>query len=87
MAITTAELCWLRMLLKNLKVVLSNPPRLWCDNLGAIALVSNPIYHARIKHIEVDYYFIREKYYIRILLLVTYPQQINMQTFLQRDSH
>jgi hypothetical protein len=39
----------------------SKPPQLWCDNLGAIALASNPIYHARTKHIKVDYHFIREK--------------------------
>jgi len=40
---------------------LSHPPTLWCDNLGALSLASNPVYHARIKHIEVDYHFIREK--------------------------
>jgi hypothetical protein len=61
MAITTAEISWLRMLLKELHIVLHTPPQLWCDNLGAIALASNPIYHARTKHIEVNYHFIREK--------------------------
>jgi hypothetical protein len=61
MAITTAKISWLRMLLKELEIVLHSPPQLWYDNLGAIALASNPIYHARTKHIEVDYNFIREK--------------------------
>jgi len=37
------------------------PPQLWCGNMGAIALASNSIYHARTKHMEVDYHFIREK--------------------------
>lgn len=36
-------------------------PTIWCDNLSAISLESNPIFHARTKHIEVDYHFIREK--------------------------
>lgn len=40
---------------------MSATPVLWCDNVGAIALASNPIFHPRTKHIEVDYRFIREK--------------------------
>ena len=61
MAITTADLYWIRMLLKDLHVPLVSPPTLWCDNVGALALASNPVFHARTKHIEVDYHFIREK--------------------------
>jgi hypothetical protein len=49
------------MLLKELCIFLHTPPILWCDNVSALALASNPIYHARTKHIEVDYHFIREK--------------------------
>ena len=36
------------------------PPRIWCDNVSALAIASNPIFHAHTKHIEVDYHFIRE---------------------------
>jgi hypothetical protein len=61
MAFATAELSWLRMLLKELQVPLLSPPKIWCDNLGAIALASNPIYHGRTKHVEINYHFIREK--------------------------
>jgi hypothetical protein len=31
------------------------------DNIGALSLSSNPMFHACTKHIEVDYHFIREK--------------------------
>ena len=34
---------------------------LWCDNVSALALAFNPVFHARTKHIEVDYHFVREK--------------------------
>lgn len=61
MALATTDLFWLRMLFKDLGIPLFSTPHLWCDNIGALALASNPIYHARTKHIEVDYHFIREK--------------------------
>jgi hypothetical protein len=61
LAITTAELFWLCMLFKDLGVSLPTTPVLWCDNISALALTSNPIFHARTKHIEVDYHFIQDK--------------------------
>ncbi|RVW58434.1 Retrovirus-related Pol polyprotein from transposon RE1 [Vitis vinifera] len=61
LAITTAELYWIRMLLKELHISLPTAPTIWCDNSGALALASNPVFHARTKHIEVDFHFIREK--------------------------
>ncbi|KAF5459136.1 hypothetical protein F2P56_023116 [Juglans regia] len=57
-AIATVDLYWLRMLLKELAIQLPSTPTIWCDNIGAIALASNPVFHARTKHVEVDYHFI-----------------------------
>jgi hypothetical protein len=34
---------------------------IFCDNLSSISLAENPIFHARTKHIEVHYHYIREK--------------------------
>ncbi|MCO5611913.1 hypothetical protein L7F22_066172 [Adiantum nelumboides] len=34
---------------------------IYCDNISSIMLAKNPVYHARTKHIEVHYHFIREK--------------------------
>jgi hypothetical protein len=61
LAIATVELYWLRMLFKDLSIPLPHAPILWCDNVSALALASNPVHHARTKHIEVDYHFVREK--------------------------
>ena len=57
----SAELCWLRTLVKDLGIYLYDPPILWCDNVSALNIASNPVFHARTKHIEVDFHFIRER--------------------------
>ena len=49
------------MLMWDLNNFIKTPPILYCDNISAISLASNPLYHARTKHVEVDYHFIREK--------------------------
>jgi hypothetical protein len=49
------------MVLKELQVILPSPHLLWSDNSGALAIASNPVNHARTKHIEVDIHFVREK--------------------------
>jgi histone deacetylase 1/2 len=57
----TAELIWVQALLAELGVSQRCPLVLWCDNIGATFLFSNPVFHARTKHIEVDFYFVRER--------------------------
>ncbi len=37
------------------------PVVIYYDNISNILLANNPVYHARTKHIEVHYHFIREK--------------------------
>ena len=58
MALATAEVYWLRMLFKELAIGLVHIPTIWCDNIGAIALTSNPVFLARTKQVEIDYHFI-----------------------------
>ena len=49
---------WLQYLLTNLQVPSISTLTIWCDNLSATYLSTNPIFHARTKHVEVDYHFI-----------------------------
>jgi hypothetical protein len=61
LADATAEVMWIQTLLTELGVSHPKAASLWCDNLGATYLSANPVFHARTKHIEVDYHFVRER--------------------------
>lgn len=61
MATTTTLLYWLQMLLKDLHLYIKSPPVLWCDDISAHSLASNPMFYPRTKHIKIDYDFVREK--------------------------
>ncbi|GJU35886.1 uncharacterized mitochondrial protein-like protein [Tanacetum coccineum] len=61
LADTTCEVTWLKYLLKEFQVLITTPIPIMCDNASFIALASNPVHHARTKHIEIDCHFVRDK--------------------------
>ncbi|KAL0392835.1 UNVERIFIED_CONTAM: Retrovirus-related Pol polyprotein from transposon RE2 [Sesamum radiatum] len=60
MAHTTSEILWLKNLLKELGFMYDDPVLMHCDNQAAVHIASNPVFHERTKHIEVDCHFVRE---------------------------
>ena len=52
------EAVWLRLLLKEIGFEINDPTTIYMDNQSAIALASNPEYHAHIKHINIQYHYI-----------------------------
>jgi hypothetical protein len=61
LANATAEMVWVQKLLTELRIPHPPKTRLWCDNLGATYLSANPVFHARTKHIEIDFHFVHER--------------------------
>ena len=55
------ESTWLKQLMEDLHQLTDYQIRILCDNLSSIRLAKNPVFHARTKHIEVHYHYIREK--------------------------
>ncbi|GAV57746.1 LOW QUALITY PROTEIN: hypothetical protein CFOL_v3_01282, partial [Cephalotus follicularis] len=61
MAQGVCELIWLKRLLNDLGIMHESSMRLFCDNKSAIIISHNPVQYDRMKHIEIDRFFIREK--------------------------
>ncbi|CAI5712611.1 unnamed protein product [Peronospora destructor] len=57
----TQEAVWLRLLLSDIGCPLGTATTIYEDNQGCIALAKNPVFHARTKHIDINFYFLREK--------------------------
>jgi hypothetical protein len=52
---------WIQTLLRELRIFCPTTARLWCDNIVAKYLLTNPVFYTRTKYIEVDYHFVRER--------------------------
>ena len=56
----TQEIVWIRRLLSDLTATQGQATVLMEDNQGAICIAKNPVLHARTKHIDVRYHYVRE---------------------------
>jgi hypothetical protein len=57
---STAKIIWIQTLLEELGLIKHCAAALWCDNLGATYISGNHVFHARTKHVEIGYHFVRE---------------------------
>ncbi|GJX70563.1 ribonuclease H-like domain-containing protein [Tanacetum coccineum] len=55
-----AETAWIRNLLRELHTPLFTANLVYCDNVSAVYMSTNPVQHQRTKHIEIDIYFVRD---------------------------
>uniref|UniRef100_A0A6N2M8Q2 Integrase catalytic domain-containing protein n=1 Tax=Salix viminalis TaxID=40686 RepID=A0A6N2M8Q2_SALVM len=61
LAYSASEIQWIQSLLSEIGSRSTTSPVLWCDNIGATYLTVNPMFHARTKHIEIDFHYIRDQ--------------------------
>jgi len=56
-----SESCWIWNLLLELRCPIQKATLVYCENVSAIYLSSNPVQHQCTKHVEMDIQIVREK--------------------------
>lgn len=57
----SSELKWISSLLHELGIKLTRQLTIYCDNVGSTYLCANPVFHSKMKHVALDYHFIRNQ--------------------------
>ncbi|GKD97979.1 uncharacterized mitochondrial protein-like protein [Tanacetum coccineum] len=57
----TCEVMWILKVLVELNINTSLPVPLHCDNSSAIQIATNPIFHEKTKHFEIELFFLKGK--------------------------
>ena len=68
-----AECIWLCQLLGELHCGIKKATVVFCDNVSAVYMSSNPVHHKRTKHIELDIHFVRERVQLGELRVLHVP--------------
>lgn len=61
LALASCEMVWIATLLSDLRVYTGSVPILFSDSTAAIYIATNPVFHERTKHIEIDCHTVRER--------------------------
>ena len=56
----SCEEVWLRKLLSDLFDLQMDATCIYCDNQSCVKLSKNPVFHDKVKHIEIKYHYIRD---------------------------
>ena len=56
----SCETVWLRTLLSDLFDLPLDTTCIYCDNQSFVKLSENPMFHEKLKHIDIKYYYIRD---------------------------
>ncbi|MCO5597015.1 hypothetical protein L7F22_051088 [Adiantum nelumboides] len=76
--IATIECVWLRRLIADLGVGQDTANTIYTDSQSTLVVARNPIFHARTKHIDVHYHYVRKQLSAGEINLACVPTQDNL---------
>ncbi|GJY45025.1 ribonuclease H-like domain-containing protein, partial [Tanacetum coccineum] len=78
-----AKTAWLRNLLRELHSLLLTATLVYCDNVSAVYISSNPVQHQQTKHIEIDIHFVHDMVkagHVWVIHVPSHLQYVNIFT-------
>jgi hypothetical protein len=78
------EAMWVRSFLQELDIPFVQPLEMYVDNQGAKALAENPVHHARVKHIDIRYHYIRDRVADGVVKVMYIPTEDNISDVLTK---
>lgn len=60
-AAVVAKVNWLSNHLCELSLTQLKLPVIYCNHIGATYLCKNPVFHSRMKHVAIDFHFVRDQ--------------------------
>lgn len=70
LASAVSEIIWFKGVLLDLRIEHMSPVNVFCDSKSAIYIATNPVFHERTKHLEIDLHFVREKLSQNLIKLI-----------------
>ena len=84
MALLTAEVTWLRWLLRDFGVSVTTPTLLLSNSTCAISIARDPVKHELTKHIGVDAFYVRTGVQDQVIALQYVPSELQLADFLTK---
>lgn len=87
MADVTREILWIQQLLKDFQIDVTSTAKLFCDNKSAVYIATNPVFHERTKHIEIDCHTVRDQIKLGTLKALHVSSENQLADILTKPLH